>query len=201
MPVNDIFQSSINWDIAGEPAANVVHFRQSEYDGLTSRPALCVILLGLISDSINTFFMPDLGDVITLPTLDCFVVNDPLSEGATSPALTGGDIGDIVSRRTAVVVKKLTGLRGRSFRGRMFLPPPTEGRQANGEITPTYQGIIETWLTDFVQLDDGAGNVFRFTVFSPTLSTFPAGPFIDNPVSNLIVHLTLGSIRGRQDVG
>lgn len=200
MAVNDIFQCSINWIIAGNPAANVLHFRQNSYDGLTSRPALCVILLDMMSDSINTFYRPDLATVITLPTQDCFVINDPISSGTNTPGLTGGDASELISRRSAVVVKKLSGLRGRSFNGRFFLPAPTEGQQSGGVITGALQTVISTWLADFAQLDDGSGNVFRLTVFSPTLSTFPSGPFIDNTVLTMVVQTTLGSIRGRQKV-
>ena len=82
----------------------------------------------------------------------------------------------------------------------MFLPAPTETRQTNGVISTDFQGILETWLADFAQLDDGSGNVFRFTVFSPTLSTFPSGPFIDNTITTMVVNRTMGSIRGRQEV-
>ncbi len=201
MAVNDIFQCSINWVLAGNPAANVVHFRQTSWDGGTSRSDLCVILLGLIATSISTFYVPDLSNAVTLPTMDCFVINDPLSAGTTAPGLVGSDISEMLSRRSSVVVKKLTGLRGRSFRGRMFLPPPTETRQQNGEINAAFQAIIEAWMVDFAALTDGASNIFRFSVFSPTLSTFPAGPFIDNIINAVVVHTTLGSIRGRQEVG
>jgi hypothetical protein len=200
MAVNDIFEQTWGWTIGTDDANNVVHFRQTQYDGVSSRPALCAILNTLVEAGIAADLLTQLSAGISLDTLDCFVVNSDTDFAASAPALNGSLLGEIVPHRSAPVVTKTTGLRGRSFRGRMFLPSPIEGQQNGGVMTGAHVANLQTFVDNLRIVDDGAGNFFRMTVYSPTLSDPGMSVFIDNLINVLIVRPVLGSLRGRQDV-
>jgi len=200
MAVNDIFSLTFNWGLGPEPAANVYHYRQTVDVSGNPRSTLCNNLITLAVASAQTFLTPNLASLIILQTVDCFVVNDDTAFATQSPAIPGDLTGEVVSKRSAPVAKLSTSLRGRSFQGRKFFPPPLETQQANGTLIASHVTDLQTYLDDTRILIDGSGDTFRLTIFSPTMSILPDGPFIDNLVTTSQVRQILGSIRGRQDV-
>lgn len=200
MAVDDIFESTWRWDANSENLVNVVHYRQTVYDGSTNNPALCVLLLQAVEAIMISHWKPTGSTAVTLEGLDCFVVTDPTSEGTEPASVTGDAIGDLVPIRSAPVGKKNTVLRGRSFSGRLFLPPITEAQQAGGVIVGAHRAILDTLLENLRILTDGAGNTWRMTVYSPTLSNPPTDVFVDTVCQSIIVQVNLGSIRRRQEV-
>jgi hypothetical protein len=200
MAVGDIFETVWRWTVGGESLVNVVHYRNTVYDGSSNGPALCVKVLQAIETVMISDWKP-IGSVnVTLVGLDAFIVNEPTSSG-TEPASVSGDVvGELAPLRSSPVAKKSSALRGRSYRGRMFTPPIPELHQAGGVIVGINRTNLDDWLEEIRIVDDGAGNTFRMTIYSPTLSN-PATPlFVDTVVQTIIVQLNLGSIRKRQDV-
>lgn len=200
MAVDDLFETTWGWSASGNPLVNVVHFRQTIYDGSSNLPALCVILLQAIELVMISDWKPIGSTAVSLISLECFVVNDPTSAGTEPTSVTGDITGELLPLRSAAVAKKSTNFRGRSFRGRMFLPPMVEANQNGGVIVGARRVELDDWLEEIRIVDDGAGNTFRMTIFSPTLSDPPMDIFVDTPVTTIIVQLNLGSIRKRQDV-
>lgn len=200
MAVGDIFETTWRWDANTENMVNVVHYRQTVYDGSTNNPALCVALLQAIEAVVIADWKPTGSANVTLEGLDCFVVNDPTSEGTEAASVAGDVAGELVPLRSSPVAKKNTILRGRSFRGRMFLPPITETQQSGGVIVGSHRTALDDFLEEVRLVDDGAGNTFRMTVYSPTLSDPAMDVFVDTAIASLTVQVNLGSIRRRQSV-
>jgi len=123
--------------------------------------------------------------------------------GSVTQALNGGTAGDQgVSMRTAAVVSKMTTMRGRHFRGRMYVPAIGEQAQSSGVLIAAavgYLGIASNALR-IVNEAGLASPQFDMVVYSPTLSA-AQGQVVSTEVSSFRVRDTLGTIRGRQDVG
>lgn len=200
MAVNDIFEAKMGWTAAGLNLVNIVHWRQNVYDGSSSRAALCVAMLGEIETEVIADWKPIGSDQVTLDTLEAFVLQEPTAFGVEPVAVTGDVTTDLIPVRSAPVATKTTLFRGRSYRGRMFLPPLTETQQDAGGIVAATRTSLDTWLNNMRNLNDGAGNTWKMCVYSPTLSTLPGGPFVSNDVSVVTTNLVMGSIRKRQKV-
>jgi len=62
----------------------------------------------------------------------------------------GVTAGDVIQPQTAVVVKLLTAVRGRSYRGRIFLPFVADSVTSPGILASGTQGTMQTaWTTFF----------------------------------------------------
>lgn len=202
MASDDVLELSTIWDITGADGevANVIHYRQTKFDGTSSQSSLGNSLSSLVIDIFEADLLPDLSDQITLERIDWFYVTDPVFGGSQASAQAGGQLDELVSLRSAPVIKKITGLRGRSFQGRLFLPPVTENDQTRGILNTAIKDIFQTTLDNLrVVQDFGNLNNWTMTVFSRALST-PPSVVVDNTVSSYVINPNMGSIRGRQAV-
>jgi hypothetical protein len=141
--------------------------------------------------------------LITLTGISMRGITNPTFGFDQSMALSGGRTPpgeSLVSPRTAPVVSLRTGLIGRSFRGRNFLPPPNETDQDSGFLSTTVRGLIDDYYGSLrVIVSPASSNEYSHTVYSPTLSE--GGPIIDNLVESVLVRFSMGTIRGRLIVG
>lgn len=130
--------------------------------------------------------------------------------GLTKPTIGGqvpGKVGpgtaisDLLSPRTAVVVTKTSGLRGRSYRGRSYLPFVPEAAQSMGTLGATYVTAYQTIADNLESFPavGGTGAAHQQVIYSPTLSA-ERGEVVATPVLQMIVRPRLGSIRGRWKV-
>lgn len=201
MAVNDVYKATAKFDAPdadGEMNFNI-HYRtvtvntpqgdteeaQAIADTLVNQIALNYVLL-----------MPT---PITFLGVDVIGVTNPLI-GVTSPASNpGGGGANPVSYRSAPVAKLLTGIRGRSYNGRIYLMTVDESQQTGGVMLPSYTASLQTAVESFRLLTDIATtNEFQATIFSKTLTG--TGPIVDNIVSTIQINPRFGTQRSRQDV-
>ena len=202
MAVNDVLELAVVYTspISSGDMVNVVHYRQTTYDGVSSRAALGIALGNAFASAVNANYMPTVSSQITFDEVRFFYVNDPLIGGIVDQNNAGGGATDAVSFRTAPVVKKISDLRGRTFNGRMYLLPILETQQANGTITTAHLAILQTFVDSLRILSDGpVDNIWQMTVYSRKLST-PPTTIIDNTIQNFVINTVMGTIRGRQVV-
>lgn len=147
---------------------------------------------------VNAWVAPLLGVFTdTFEGVDVTIFNrtDP-TEGLTLEATYDGTATvDGLPLRASIVVNHLTGLRGRSFRGRTSMPAPTEGQQDDGEIV---EGL-STLTAAFWTANTTSGTVTdqgSMVVHSARLST-PSVVF-NTIVTGHIIRGFMGSIRNRQ---
>ncbi len=127
--------------------------------------------------------------------------------GAAGPFPRYESAGSGTGSRTSVVsaapqvcsiAKKSTGLAGRQYRGRMYLPfPPTTGMSQQGQLTAGEQVIINAGLANWrtAAETNAANNVGSFYLLhaTPLVGAAPA----PTALQNLEVGLTVGTQRRR----
>lgn len=200
MAINDIFQLAIKFVHGSDSIVNVMHYEQTAWDDVMTQSDLCDNVSELYTADIVLEYKPILSAAIDLVRIDTFVVNAPTASGGDATGAQGDVAGDVVAIRSAPVVTKLTALRGRSFRGRLFLPPVLEAQQASGVLNAMFISDLDDFFTAIKTLSDGAGNVFRANVYSPTLSDPIMETFVSTQITSFDIKDIMGSQRGRQAV-
>jgi len=200
MALNDVYQLTMKWDVDGAPMNNVVHYTQTNDNGALTDAETVDLLSQLVSDDVVSDYLPNAPLTLDWNGVDGFIVNKPTVAGGFATNVVGTTLAQLLPLRSSVVVTKVTALRGRSYRGRFFLPPPGEDVQEKGVITAAYQALIVVFMDIVRSVTDGAGNSFRMVVYSPTLSPFPETALVATNVDSFIVRSVLGSQRGRQKV-
>jgi hypothetical protein len=130
--------------VAAPYAINVMHFRQDavDQDGLAG-----AIIANWQSDQLSS--------LSTSAELDSFEITPLDGTSATRSYLTdgadhwSGNAGSEWVPQVAVIVKLESALRGRSFRGRLFLPFTGESKIDGGTLDPTFVTAMTTGWNDF----------------------------------------------------
>lgn len=175
-----------------KPTANVFHYKRTafvfEYDGaaflaawLTANKAAWKALVNLAW----TF------DKITIRCID-----DPV-EGFTESIVNeaGSVTGDCLPNYSATVFTKITGLRGKSYRGRFYVAGIGEDDNANNSLTAGAKTRADTLATAIkATLTDANGTTYKFAVMSPTLWNLVAVP----PIPFLTV---CTDVKARKQIG
>lgn len=200
MSIGDVFQVVMNWDVDGEVMANVAHWEQFNESGALTDSEEVDLLCELISDDVIANYLPNAPADLDWNGTEGFIVNKPTVAGSFAINTNGTTAANLLPLRSCVVSTKVTALRGRSYRGRFFLPPPGEDVQDKGVITAAYIALVNVFLDGVRQVSDGTGNNFRMVVYSPTLSPNPETAVVATPVDSFITRTKLGSQRGRQKV-
>jgi hypothetical protein len=206
MAVNDVSKIALVHSLVGADGDIVVthHYRQTT-DGNGKNPAaIQVALANAWLEDAKPEWLLSLSDRVVLETIQVRGVSEPLF-GVDIAVGEAGDLPPVglgnAPYRTAPVVSLRTGLIGRSYRGRNFLPPPNETDIENGILESILVTLIETYYANAMTINfaDPALDEWKLTVYSPTLSLINEN-VTDNLVTNVIVRPVAGSQRGRQSV-
>lgn len=106
----------------------------------------------------------------------------------TSSGGAGSEVGDTT---TALVVSLKTGLIGKSYRGRNYLPAVPEGAINGSLIDAVTRSAVETAYANFRPLTDVGGYEFTHVIWSPTLGVM-------TPVQSAVCDEVPGTIRNRR---
>ena len=107
-------------------------------------------------------------DSVTLTPLDGGGVSVPLVPGAVAKWQGAGGSGDFIPQ-ACTIMKLLTARRGRSYRGRLFLPFVPEASQSQGTlVTGDVDAEAAAWATFMAAM---AGDGYDLVVASYTLAT------------------------------
>jgi len=131
---------------------------------------------------------------VTKPTIGAFLPT-------TVPLPTQGSGTTLGSVRLAAVVSKHTGLRGRSYRGRSYVPGINETAVSQGRIVTDARTYLEQLFDGLRVVNEGglASPEFQMTVYSATLSKDQSVP-VHTPVRSFTVRSIAGSQRRRSRV-
>lgn len=144
-----------------------------------------------------TQLLAQMADDFTFDRVEAFNRNDLTEEAALTVDIDGTGNTDNLPLRVAAVILKETGLRGRSYFGRMSFPAMLAAAQDNGVLEAAFVGLLTTWAAAIRVIGD-ATNQGHLTVYSPTLSTDDV--VFNTLVTGFNIRNVLGSIRGRQPV-
>lgn len=154
--ISDVYRCAINWSNTTSlaQATNVIHIRKSG-----SNPA------DIFAD-LDAHFAAAMWQAQAIDTIIANIVITPLDGTSVSfPVVPTPGVkyhgvastGDM-SPQTANIVKFLTAKRGRSYRGRLYLPFPAESATSNGKLTgATVTAGQAAWVT-FVNAMNTAGS-------------------------------------------
>jgi len=202
MAVNDIYELALTFTNPGADGdmVNVLHYRQTEYDTTSSDAEMLDECMDLLITEIEDNYMPLLATDFTFARIDGFIVNKPLVGTTVASGDSGGDGGEYLPLRSTPIASKITGLRGRSYRGRIFGMSVLEASQNGGGWAATPKATMQTALDGWLELENFLGtNTWKMTLYSATLST-PPTIYIDNIVTSLPLRQVFGTIKGRQKV-
>lgn len=146
-----------------------------------------------------------LGLMSTIYTLDLYEVRQKTGGvevyvQPTSEAGTRGTDATVLPAQSSCVINWGTGLAGRRFRGRTFMPPASEGDIVEGRYEPTYVSGVSNFVTAMiddmssVSIDYAIWTLVVFsTVGSPTDTDVTVGQVNTNPAQRRSRRLGVGS--------
>lgn len=147
--IADTYRCALNWinTQSTDVATNVIHIQKSGTNAAAVWAQLDAAAAGGLWIPVSqTGFV----DNVHVTPLDGSSVTFPVFTGRPTKWRGAGGTGDYFPAGAAVV-KFLTATRGRSYRGRAYLPWVTETEQSNGSITPadvtSWTAAWVTWLT------------------------------------------------------
>ena len=165
--INDVFRVALNWSAPASSlnATNVIHFRNAGGSSgdltLKMNSHVTAGMWGTVSH------LASITDVVVTP-LDGGSVSVPFLTGSPTKWAGAGGSGDFIPQ-AATIMKLLTARRGRSYRGRVFLPFVPEASQAQGTlVTGDVDAEAAAWATF---MSDMAGDSYDLVVASYSLAT------------------------------
>ena len=145
IPVPDTAQINIVYSLDGQTVENVVYYK---HDGTPTLADLTNIT-DAVAAYIRTSLMPALSSAIQLirvvgVLLD--VADGLIVTNTVSLPLAGGDSDAVLPNNVAFCISLRTGNRGRSFRGRNFIPGIAESHVVKSELNSTAAGgLVSAW--------------------------------------------------------
>lgn len=196
---------SIEADGGSKPIVNIFHFVRETGPGTGLEVDVINQFLMLIAGAMNLAFSTDyIPDVITSRFMD-----DPLRAPVSivNP-LVPTIAGDRLPNFNAVVIRKGTYARGRSYRGSNHYGPIAESQTLLDNLTGAASvlwGNIKDVLVAMGGTGGGVvtadGSTWRLAVFSPTLSDYTVSPILvtGSYVKDCVLNLRLGTMKRRKD--
>jgi len=143
--IADTYRVALNWTNTANSmkATNVMHFQRSGSNSASLSTALDAnvtqAMWGLVSSTASVH------DYVITP-LDGSSVSFPVITGNPAKYTGIGGAGDFIVQG-ASIIKMLTAKRGRSYRGRLYLPWVPEGAQSNGTLTAgSVTSVTNAWI-------------------------------------------------------
>lgn len=196
MSQGNTYQCSVIFDspnVDGD-MVNVLHYILTDEQTPLDEDLFCLEVAELVGAVYVAGYSPSGTNETELDRVDCFNVDQPTFANTAVVNQAGTVTDPSGSIRAAPVISKKTGLRGRSFRGRMFLPYPTESQTTEGQLEAAFQTNMQSFADDLIIVTDGTtANQYKLAVRSEFLS-------VSTLVTSMIVRSDMGSIRGRKQV-
>ena len=183
--ITNVFRTTLNWQITGGPAAHtVMHFN-------CATGGTAAVFAALSTNVTSTMWMAQIGTClitsVSILPLDGIAATVIYSTGSGTK-WGGPQVGDYVVA-PSVLVKLTTGARGPSHRGRAFLPYPAEAAIANGALSGSTQGSMQTAWNTFYTAMSSAAVIPVVASYKHSTATNVQSYFVEN---------LLGSQRRRQ---
>ena len=190
LPVlTDVFRCVLRYTAAGQNAVNVMHIQSTS----TATPSDIYTAFDAAWTTNQLAYAANTAHLnqIDITPLDGVTATQSFSLGG-SKYVGGADVADYKPAE-AVMVKLTTALRGRSHRGRLFLPFPARDATSDGIINPTTQGVMATAWGTFVSTlnGDSSPGPYNLVVASYKL---PAATVVET----LSIENEIGTQRRRQ---
>lgn len=199
MAVNDVAVLSLIWQNAasGAQARNVLKYQMTAQTGEDEAAwtAIAVAVAAAIwPDAVKAFYAA----TTILERIDWYGVSQPTQEGTAPITEAGVATGEALPLLTAPLVQKKTGLRGKRFNGRMFMPAPIEAVQNAGLLTTPYREAVDTALEAAREVTGSDRSEARMILASIDYDDTPPTINFLTPVTSVNVRTRVSSIGPRQ---
>lgn len=193
MALNNTYRCSVVYQntFADGEVVNVLDYVQTSLVSPDSEVGYCTELGSRLSDLIFANYLSILSTLWIVDRIDVYNIDQPTFATSVAVSLAGTSAGDVLGPRNAVLARKLTGLRGRSFRGRAFFPSPKEDQQQAGDLTPAFVTAMQAFVDGLVTVTAASANVYRLAVRSEKL-------LLSTLVTSFDVRAGIATIRGRK---
>ena len=195
IPAPLVSQVEMIFQYSGSTIEMVHHYKSDTAPTIAEWEALHVLLRADWLGACNAIMAPTLVWDITKFT-DLTTISSPSYSTTTSLPLAGTSASAQLPNNCAMVVTKRTALRGRSYRGRSYVPGLTE-------LHVTGNSILSGFTTPVINFFIGAqsytvlGNVYNMVVLSRFTEGAPRIVGEATPVSNFTFDTTVDSQRRR----
>lgn len=186
MAAGDIYKVAVvsAGSFAGQTGVFTMHYKQDTLF-LTDNAAQA------LAESMEQKLTAELPAVMSVAglanTIQVRGITQPTHGFDLSIAIAGGVPGEMLPPQDTAVVRWHTGLVGRSFRGRVFLPFSSEGVQTSGVWSTAYLTSLQNFGDAMLTLFDTVTGLvpwFSLQVFSKTLNI--ATPVISASVNSIV---------------
>lgn len=182
--ITNVYRCTLNWQAGTQEAANVLHFGPTSASESQIATALDAHVTAAMMETISSNAHAVTVDITRLdgvsPTVQAALAN--WDGGGGTEYIPGGPV--VLSLQTAV--------RGKSHRGRTFLPFTAETKQNNGQLAvtslPTFEAAWNTFITAMQAHSPG----IPWCVASYKLAT-------SDIVTHVTVRDTLATMKRRQN--
>lgn len=190
--IANTFRCALHWSSStGQNAVNVMHIETTASGKTPLQVFTCLdahVTAAMWAPVQSACFV----DSVAITPLDGISATQVFGTGAGPPAKwSGGTTGDFLPA-AAVLIKLTTAHRGRSFRGRVFLPFIGEGATSNGFINSTTANNLSTAWAAF----DAAMTADATTPQALMVASYKLAQA--NPIAALGAEAALGTQRRRQ---
>lgn len=182
-------------DAAGTAVGLATHFRDNALDTLRAATVDEMVYTRITVEQIAAGVPPS--------TVGPFVDS---AELALAAATDGDIVGQGMIGQGPAVLGLRTGIKGRRYRGRMFISGAPEGSSVGGLWDATQLALFQAFAADLVtNYGNGGTSIYTMTVWSPQDLTFvkkdgTAAPRVGNiasAVTSIIVSPTVKTLRRR----
>lgn len=159
MGVGELWTASVIWNVGGvaRPMANVLHYRQATVkvqstDILDLAKALELEVIPAMADCIS--------DAVECSLVKIRSISDPTIGGDVSflAPIPGTASGETYALQNAPLISWSTGLIGRHYQGRTYMPPPVESAISGaGAIGSGLLSLLGTAATAMVTIPSSPG--------------------------------------------
>lgn len=176
LPVPQGLETKVVWTLAGQPfALNIVHFRNAQSAALTQTLAnqIDTFCKTAFTNSNLAPLFPTTVALLHVQSRSMIANSDPWFIG-TGAAVPGTSAGKPLPAATALCITSKTGLRGRSYNGRIYLAGWAENANDTvGGATAAAAAAAVNWITNWAAAMNGGTPQFQQCVLSRF--TTPAG--------------------------
>jgi len=166
LAVGDVVEGKIYCAAPGDIGINVRHYKVTNVTGVV-RPQDIVDLYFGYFDTAYANVMPTNCEVNSASLQKIFPLPKEDAAASTVAATPGTIADDLLPRQTCGIITLRTGLAGRKFRGRVYIPfPPENANDGAGQPTPAYLTLLDAIAT----LHD---DIITFAVGLTTISLVP----------------------------
>lgn len=195
IPATNVVQAELIYSLEGSIVENVLHYQRGGGWTTVQMTNLQNALLSWWGTDGKGMCAAELSLVRTKLT-DLTTENSPVIEHILSPAVAGAFAGGVVPANVALCATKLTNNRGRSYRGRMFIPGMPDSVTVGSYITSTHLALVNTKLAMLLSFTIDTV-VAPLVVVSRFSNLAPRSQAVVTPVSSIVANLRVDSQRRR----